>query len=282
MSPVERVRPPKRLRLDVASIVLAPAGIVLVLLSQAVDGVPIQSLLQWPAALIVLGGTTAAVLVSYTPRELLGAMRAAARTFYAADEDTDALAASLLALSIRAHRRGMLVLESELDRVADPFLREGMQLAVDGSSLETVRELLAVESAARQDDEEAPARVFEAAAGYAPTLGILGAVLGLVQVMQHLSAPGALGSGIATAFVATVYGVGTANLILLPIAGRLRERGAQAARRRDMMTHAVCAIALRTNPRLVAQKLRAFSTRMPRIEDIATRSRPSPAARIPA
>jgi chemotaxis protein MotA len=259
----------KRFRLDLLSLLLVPSGLVLVLLSQIWEGVPLHTLLQWPAALVVVGGTTCAVMVSYSPRELRRSVAAAMRTFKAADEDADGLAASLLALSIRAHRRGMLVLESEVDRLTDPFLREGMVLAVDGADVDTVRELLAVESANRAEEEEAPARLFEAAAGYAPTLGILGAVLGLVQVMQNLSSPGALGPGIAMAFVATVYGVGAANLILLPIAGRLRERAALAARRRDMMTHAVCAITLRTNPRLVAQKLRAFSTDMPKIEEIA-------------
>jgi len=282
---LHQVAPRRRaFRLDIASMLLAPAGIGLVLLSQAGGGVPVQALLQWPAALIVLGGTVAAIMLTYPGREVLGACRAAAETFRAGHEDTDALAAMLLALSIRAHRRGTLVLESELDEVADPFLREGIQLAVDGASLDTVRELLAVESSARAEAEEAPARVFEAAAGYAPTLGILGAVLGLVHVMQHLTEPGTLGPGIATAFVATVYGVGVANLILLPVAGRLRERAARAARRREMVTHAVCAIALRTNPRLVAQKLRAFSPRIPRIEEMAARSalRPAAAVRIPA
>lgn len=271
-------------RLDLGSMLLAPAGVALVLLSQVGGGVPLRSLVQWPAALIVLGGTAAAVMLSYPAREVLGACRAAARTFRAGQEDTDALAAMLLALSIRAHRRGALVLEADLDEVADPFLREGIQLAVDGASLDTLRELLAVESSARAETDEAPARVFEAAAGYAPTLGILGAVLGLVHVMQHLTEPGALGPGIATAFVATVYGVGLANLILLPVAGRLRERAGGAARRREMVTHAVSAIALRTNPRLVAQKLRAFSDRIPRIEEIAGRHvpRPSAAARIPS
>ena len=263
-------KPGKRLRLDVASIAVLPAGVVLVLLSQVAGGVSIWALLHWPAALIVLGGTLAAVMVSYSPGELLKATRAAGRTFIASEDDTDALAASLLTMSIRAHRRGALVLEAEAEALTDPFLRDGMLLAIDGSPIETLRELLAVESAAREDEDEAPARIFEAAAGYAPTLGILGAVLGLVQVMQHLGAPGALGSGIAVAFVATVYGVGSANLLLLPIAGRLRERAARGARRREMMTHALCAIQLRTNPRLVAQKLRSFSTQMPRIEEIAT------------
>lgn len=261
----------RRVRLDLASLAVIPAGVAFVVLSQVAAGASLQALVHWPAALIVVGGTCAAVTVSYTPRELVHAVRAAGRAFTATDDDTDALAATLLALSIRAHRRGALVLEPEVEHITDRFLREGMQLAVDGTSLDALREQLAVESGAREAEEEAPARLFEAAAGYAPTLGILGAVLGLVQVMQHLTAPGALGPGIAVAFVATIYGVGLANLILLPVAGRLRERAALAARRREMMTHTLYAIHLRTNPRLVAQKLRAYSARMPRIEEMATR-----------
>ena len=260
-----------RRRLDFASIAVVPAGVILILAAQAIDGVPLGSLLQWPAALIVLGGTLAAVMISYTPGELMRAVRAAGRTFLQSQDDTDALAATMVALSIRAHRRGLLALESEIEAVSDPFLREGLVLAIDGGSLEALRALLAIECGAREAEEEAPARVFEAAAGYAPTLGILGAVLGLVQVMQRLGSPGALGSGIAVAFVATVYGVGAANMLLLPIAGRLRERATQAARRREVMTHGLCAIHARMNPRLVARTLRSFSTEMPKIEDIATR-----------
>jgi chemotaxis protein MotA len=266
-----RPRGRNRPRLDLASIAIVPAGIVLIVIAQVIDGVPLGSLLQWQAALIVLGGTLAAVMISYSPRELMSAMRAAGRTFLHSQDDTDALAATMVALAIRAHRRGPLALENEIDGVADPFLREGLVLAIDGGPIEALQELLEIESGAREAEEEAPARVFEAAAGYAPTLGILGAVLGLVQVMQRLGSPGSLGSGIAVAFVATVYGVGAANLVLLPIAGRLRERATHAARRRELMTHGLCAIHERLNPRLVARKLRSFSTAMPKIEDIATR-----------
>jgi chemotaxis protein MotA len=122
-----------------------------------------------------------------------------------------------------------------------------------------LRDVVATERRARDADDEAPARVFEAAAGYAPTLGILGAVLGLIQVMQHLSEPGALGAGIATAFVATIYGVGSANLLFLPIAGRMRERAETASRRRDLIAEALFSIHARMNPRMVAQKLKALT-----------------------
>ena len=275
--PKGRVRP----RLDIGSIAVLPAGVLLIVTAQAIEGMPLGAFLQWPAALIVVGGTLAAVMISYSPHELAKAGRAAAGTFTRVHDDTDALAATMVTLSMRAHRRGLLALEHDIDGVSDSFLREGLSLAVDGSSLDTLRELLAIESGAREAQEEAPARVFEAAAGYAPTLGILGAVLGLVQVMQRLGTPGALGSGIAMAFVATVYGVGVANLLLLPIAGRVRERAGLAARRRELMTHGLCAIHVRMNPRLVARKLRSFSTDMPRIEEIASRlnSMPTPARR---
>ena len=185
------------------------------------------------------------------------------------------MSAELVALSIRAHRRGLLALESEVDAVRDPFLRNGLALAIDGVSSEMLRDALNVERLAQESREDVPARVFEAAAGYAPTLGILGAVLGLIRVMEHLAAPSALGNGIAMAFVATVYGVGSANLVLLPIAARLRERAAVASRRRDLVTETLIDVQQRINPRLVAQKARGFSRSLPRIDEIARRMAPA-------
>jgi chemotaxis protein MotA len=128
-----------------------------------------------------------------------------------------------------------------------------------------------VESDARSAEDEAPARFFEAAAGYTPTLGILGAVLGLIHVMRNLSAPDALGSGIAVAFVATVCGVGVANLLLLPLAGRLREHAAVRVRRRELMTQGICAIHQRVHPRVLTQKLRAFAVKPSILDDRAAR-----------
>lgn len=267
-----------RPRLQWGSAAAIGVGIVIVAVAQALDGGTFGALLQAPAALIVFGGTCAATLVSYSPRTVLDAARAAARTFRGSDDDLDELSAELVALSIRAHRRGLLALESEVDAVQDPFLRNGLALAVDGVSSDTLRDALNVERLAQESREDVPARVFEAAAGYAPTLGILGAVLGLIRVMEHLASPADLGSGIAMAFVATVYGVGSANLLLLPIAARLRERAAAAARRRDLMTEALIDVQQRINPRLVAQKARGFSKGLPRIEEIARRMAPPAAA----
>jgi chemotaxis protein MotA len=246
-------------------------GIAAVLAAQALDGGSVRSLLQLPAALIVFGGTAAATLVSFSPAVVRAAMRAAWQTFESRDDDLDALSTQLVALSIRAHRRGLLALESEIDSVRDPFLRNGVMLAVDGVSSETLRDALAVERLAQETREDVPPRVFEAAAGYAPTLGILGAVLGLIRVMENLAGASPLGSGIAVAFVATVYGVGLANLILLPLAGRLRERSAAASRRRDLVIETLVDVQQRINPRLVAQKARGFTSTLPRVDEIARR-----------
>jgi chemotaxis protein MotA len=144
--------------------------------------------------------------------------------------------------------------------------------------------MLTLEHSARHTTDDAPARVFEAAAGYAPTLGILGAVLGLIHVMERLAQPGSLGAGIAVAFVATIYGVGSANLLFLPIAGRLRERAIANAQRRELTIEALVCMHQRVSPRLIAQRLRAFSNDAPRVDEIAARlsSGQANAARIPA
>lgn len=245
--------------IDVASLLTLPLGIIVVLAAQLLEGGAPRALLQGPAALIVFGGTCAAVLVSYSPIEVSRAMRAVARTFEQGSDDTDALMTKLVAIASRAHRKGLMSLENEIGDLDHQLLRDGLTLIVDGTSIEVLRDMVAAERRARDADEELPARVFEAAAGYAPTLGILGAVIGLIEVMHHLSEPAALGSGIAVAFVATVYGVGAANLLFLPLAGRLRERAAVASRRRDLVGEALFAIHARTNPRLVAHKLKVLS-----------------------
>lgn len=249
----------RKRRFDLGSVAMLPLGIVVVIGAQLLEGGAPQSLLQGAAALIVFGGTMAAVLVSYSPQEVLGAIRKVAETFRVTDDSTDKLMQRLVSIANQAHRKGVMTLENELPAIDDPFLANGLALVIDGVAIEALRDITGTERRAREADEEAPARVFEAAAGYAPTLGILGAVIGLIQVMQHLSEPGALGSGIAVAFVATVYGVGSANLIFLPLAGRLRERAHNASRKRDLIAEALFAIHARMNPRLVAQKLRALS-----------------------
>ncbi len=265
---------------DTASIVVAPLGLGFIILAQRVSGLSVHSLVHVPAALVVFGGTLGAVLISYSPRDIIDACKSAWRAFRVVDDDVDGLAATLVNMSVRAHRYGLMSIEADVETLDEPFLRHGLTLAVDNGETGTIEEFLAAERTAREAAEEAPARIFEAAAGYAPTLGILGAVLGLIRVMQNLGSPSALGAGIAAAFVATAYGVGVANLVLLPVAGRLRERAAHAARRRELITQGVCAIHKRTNPRLVAQGLRAHYADVPRLDEMAPAQIPARGRRM--
>lgn len=280
---MNRVRPQQRRRrwprLDLLSILLAPLGIAVVMAGHLFDGSHVTSLLQGPSALVVFGGTLGAILISYTPGEVVRAARSSLAAFRSADNDLDTIAATIVTLSIRSHRRGLQALEADLDHVSDPLLKSGLGLVVDAASPEMLKQVMALESRAEEAEEELPARILEAAAGYAPTMGILGAVLGLMRVMENLGAPGMLGSGIALAFVATVYGVGFANLVLLPLAGRLRERSLRRGRRRELIAEGLDALHQRTNPRLVAHKVRAFSASMPRIDELAVQGGPLRAAR---
>jgi chemotaxis protein MotA len=251
--------PRRRRRLQHGSLLAVPVAGGIVLGAHVLNGGSAASLVQPAAALIVFGGTLSATLISYAPRVLLSAIRRAAGSFGERDDDLAALSSQLVALSVRAHRNGVLALEADLDQLDDDFLRNGLSLAVDGVEPALLREVLGTEMRARDVVDEEPARLFEAAAGYAPTFGILGAVLGLIHVMRSLGAPGALGGGVAVAFVATVYGLGLANLFLLPLAGRLRERALDAARRRELILEAVVALRGRMHPRLLAQTMRGLA-----------------------
>jgi chemotaxis protein MotA len=250
---------PRRRRFQQGSLLAIPAAVGVVVGSQLLDGGSWGSLLQSTAAIIVFGGTLSATLISYAPGAVFDALREAARSFGGRHDYLAGLSSQLVAMAVRAHRSGVLSLEGDLERVDDEFLRNGLALAVDGVEPALVRDLLTSEMRARERTDDEPARIFEAAAGYAPTFGILGAVLGLIHVMRSVATPGALGEGVAVAFVATVYGLGLANLLLLPLAGRLRERALAAARRRELILEAVVALRGRMHPRLLAQTMRGLA-----------------------
>ncbi len=270
----ERETPARRRRLQAGSLVAVPAVFAMVLLAQVLEGGAVGALLHGAAALVVVGGTAAATLITYSPGEMRAALRAAARSFVvAAEEAPGRLTADLVRLSVRGHRHGLLALDADLDGLDDPFLRNGLSLVVDGIDAATLRQVLDAESRAREAQDGEPARLFEAAAGYAPIFGILGAALGLIQVMRHLASPSGLGAGIAVAFVATVYGLGFANMLLLPMAGRLRERAARAVARRQLVVEGLLALQQRTHPRVVAQTMRAMAPGTPPLAEVARQSR---------
>ena len=247
-----------RRRVDVAILIGAVVGIGLVLGGHGLEGGNMRSLLQGAAAVIVFGGTLGAVLLSFPLRDLRVSIASLRHLVVDDAPPADGMVALIGRFALQARKEGLLSLEDDADRTSDPFLKRALALAIDGTTSSTLRAMLEDEIGSREEAEEVPARVFEAAGGYAPTVGILGAVLGLINVMENLADPSNLGSGIAVAFVATVYGVGSANLIFLPIGSRFRARAQRNARRREAMLEGVLAIQEGLNPRLIDQKLRGL------------------------
>jgi chemotaxis protein MotA len=247
-----------RRRVDGAILIGVLIGIGLVLGGHGLEGGRLRSLLQGAAAVIVFGGTLGAVLVSFPMRDLRTAVKSLRYLVVDDAPPPDGVVAVIGRFALRARKEGLLALEDDAERMSDPFLRRALALAIDGTNSTTLRALLEDEIDSREDADEIPARVFEAAGGYAPTVGILGAVLGLIHVMENLADPANLGSGIAVAFVATVYGVGSANLLFLPIASRFRARAQRHARRREAVLEGVMAIQEGLNPRLIEMKLRGL------------------------
>ena len=236
--------------MKVLSLAAVPLTCGVIVAAHIVGGGSARAVAHGAAALIVLGGTIAATLVSHSAADLVRAARAALRSFLHDEPPLDRLTTSLMGWALRAHRQGVLALDADVEQIDDPYLRHAMSLAVDGIDVAVLRDVLAAESRAREAQDDLPVRVFETAAGYAPTFGMLGAVLGLMQVMSAFDQPGRLGTGIATAFVATVYGLALANGLLLPMAGRLRERLLAGVRRRELILEAVVGLRQRTHPRL--------------------------------
>ena len=218
----------------------------------------VQDVAQITAALIVLGGTLGAVMVT-TP---LGKLREAARkfpsVFLESSQSVEMLIDQIIVYATKARKNGIVSLEDETDEVQDPFLRKAMSLAVDGTDLQELRRMMELDIAVEEQREEAVAKVYEAAGGYAPTIGIIGAVLGLIQVMKHLANIDEVGRGIAVAFVATVYGVASANLFFLPAGSKLRARLQDAVQRRELMVEGILAITEGLNPKLIRLKLEAY------------------------
>lgn len=209
--------------------------------------------------LIVLGGTCGAVLASFPLQQIRRAVSKIPDLLFPHEETgLRPLMDELLSYSRTARRHGLLALEDAKERISDSFLKKGLELAIDGAGSSEIRRVMELESMVEQERLEEEARVFESAGGYAPTIGIVGAVLGLIIVMKHIDATDKIGPGIAVAFTATIYGVGSANLVFLPCAKKIRARARALLQRREFILQGVCAIADGLNPRVSERILEAF------------------------
>jgi len=238
-----------------AGIAIALAGILGGLILEKGS---IQDIAQGTAAMIVLGGTIGAVLVTTPLSTFIGAVKRLGSVFFERVTSPAATIDALMRYSTLARKNGIVSLEDEAATIADPFLRKALSLAVDGTDLQEIRSMMETDLIIAEESAEAEARVWESAGGYAPTVGIIGAVLGLIQVMKHLEDIKEVGHGIAVAFVATVYGVGSANVFFLPAANKLRARIRRASLLKEMTLEGVAAIVEGRNPTMLRLKLEAF------------------------
>jgi len=223
------------------------------------EGGTIAEVLQPTAAMIVFGGTIGAVMVATPLRVVLAAVKELFSVFFEKQQDPEAVIEEIIGYATKARKNGIVSLEEESEAVEDRFLRKALTLAVDGTDLQEIRKMMELEIALEEQRSEARAKVFEQAGGYAPTIGIIGAVMGLIQVMKHLANIDEVGKGIAVAFVATIYGVGSANIFFIPAANKIRARAHAASQLRELMLDGVAGIVEGLNPKLIRSKLEAYA-----------------------
>lgn len=244
--------------MDILSIAGIILGLVAILGGNLLEGGHIGSLLQLTAFVIVFGGTFGAVLLQTPMSVFLRSLRMLVWIFFPPKVEADAAIQKILGWSQVARKEGLLGLESAVEAESDEFSRKGLQLLVDGSEPDAIRSILEVDIGAKEHNDTAAAKVFEGMGGYSPTIGIIGAVMGLIHVMENLSDPSKLGAGIAVAFVATIYGVGMANLFFLPFAGKLKSHVHGQTQFREMIIEGVVSIAQGENPRAIETKLKGY------------------------
>lgn len=244
-------------KLTVAGLVL---GVVVVVWAHASMGGDLGLFLQPEAIVVVFGGTLAALMVSFPAAAIGGAAAGVRDLMRRRPVRLEALVPAFIAYARKAKKHGLASVERDIESAQDPFLSRALSLSILGLPPQVVREALDIDARVLAEREEERAQVLEAAAGYAPTLGIVGAVLGLMRVMQHFSAADAIGTGIAAAFVATIFGVGAANLVFLPLATRLRARARQDALRRELVIDGVMALRDGASPGVLEERLAGYLT----------------------
>jgi chemotaxis protein MotA len=240
---------------SLGGIFLAVGGILAGLL---LEGGNLGQILQPTAAMIVFGGTIGAVLVQFPLPVILASGKGLARVFFERKVNIEGVIKEIVGYANKARKEGIISLDRDLEKITDPFLKKSLMLAIDGTEPQELKKMMELELENQAEHEEKIPQVFESAGGFSPTIGIIGAVLGLIQVMQRLDNIEEVGKGIAVAFVATVYGVGAANLFFLPSAGKLKIRVREEQLIREMMLEGVISILEGLNPRMVETKLKGF------------------------
>lgn len=243
---------------DISSLIGIILGIFAVVGGALMEGLGLDSIIQVTAFIIVMGGTLGAILLSHPGNELMDCLKSLPGVFMSPKEKPRDIIELLVGLALKARKEGILALQNDIKNIDNAFLKKGLELMTDGTDPHLLRELLETELGMFEEEIGHSAKVLESGGGFAPTVGILGAVLGLIAVMQNLSDPSKLGSGIAVAFVATVYGVGSANLLFLPMANKIKFKGKAAIVCREMMIEGILSIQAGESPNFIREKLKVF------------------------
>src|SRR5438132_1194245 len=245
--------------MDLLTIIGIVVSLGAILGGQVLEGGHLGSIMQLTAFIIVMGGTFGAVMVNYPMPIFLKALANAKLIFFKVHVDSKAMIGQIVELATLSRKQGLLALEGKLKTLTDPFLQKGLQLVIDGTEAKSIREILEIEVEQFEEENTVSGKVYESLGGFAPTIGILGAVLGLIHVMENLSDPSKLGGGIAVAFVATVYGVSIANLLALPMSAKLKQRNRERVLLMEVVVEGCCSLAEGENPRLIERKLSIYA-----------------------
>ena len=244
--------------MDILSIIGVLVGISAIVLGITLDGGDISSLLNVSALIIVFGGTFGATFLQFPPAIFVRSMKMLSWVLIPNEVNLSAQLDTVIYWSLLARKEGLLGLENVLPKEKDPFIKKGLQLLVDGNDPDDIRYILNLDMCSKENRGLQAAGLYEAMGGYAPTIGILGAVMGLIHVMQNLTNPELLGHGIATAFVATIYVVGSANLIFLPVANKLKIHVLALTQAREMLVEGIISIAEGENPKNIKLRLAGY------------------------
>lgn len=234
------------------------AAVILILFSHRTEGASMVSLLQPSAIMIVLGGTFCAAVVNFKPSTLVNAFKASLDVFREKEKPHMKVIDEIIYLAQHARVKGLFSLNNLIDNIEDPFLKRGVQLSVDFNNPQMIYDILKAEISYDEEEELINSRVFEALGGYAPTFGIVGAVFGLIQIMGYIQQPDILAQGIAVAFVSTLYGVGFANLLFLPIAGKLKMNTREKILFKEVVLQGIVSIQMEESPMVIEEKLIAY------------------------
>jgi len=244
--------------MDMASLIGVLIGILTIFGVFCLESGSLSLIFQFPAALVVIGGTCGAIFLNFPLENIINAFKSIKKVFYNEKENFQEVLDQIIVLANVARQGGMLALQETVTSIDHEFLRRGTQLTVDITNPGLLQEILLKEISLDEEEGILNARIFEAMGGFAPTFGIIGAVLGLIQVMSNLKDPAHLGQGIALSFVATFYGVGLANMLFLPIAGKLKMRLREEIILKEMIVQGLISIHFGENPTLIEEKLITF------------------------